>query len=122
MQALAKLQICFQANPRDFDTLSLLARAFNAIGQGAKAIEVQKEMARVARDTGKTDLFREIVERLMRVAPLDEGVKKLSGQLGAQTAGVSNSGFGSAPMMQSPAGPAGSYPHHDLPAPYPCAP
>jgi tetratricopeptide (TPR) repeat protein len=78
MQALAKLQICFQANPRDFDTLSLLARAFNAIGQGAKAIEVQKEMARVARDTGKTDLFREILDRLMRVAPHDEGVRRLA--------------------------------------------
>src|SRR5262245_5058362 len=80
MQALSKLQVCFQMNPRDFDTLSLLARAFNAIGQGAKAIEVQKEMARVARDAGKMDLFREIVERLMRVAPQDEGVKRLSSQ------------------------------------------
>ncbi|AKV04029.1 TPR domain protein [Labilithrix luteola] len=84
MQALAKLQICFQANPRDFDTLALLARAFNAIGQGAKAIEVQKEMARVARDSGKQDLFREIVERLLRVAPNDEGVRKLAGQLSGQ--------------------------------------
>lgn len=83
MQALAKLQICFQANPRDFDTLSLLARAFNAIGQGAKAIEVQKEMARVARDTGKLDLFREILERLMRVAPHDEGVRRLAQQTGS---------------------------------------
>ena len=82
MQALSKLQICFQANPRDFDTLSLLARAFNAIGQGAKAIEVQKEMARVARDAGKQDLFREIVERLMRVAPQDDGVRKLASQSG----------------------------------------
>ncbi len=83
MQALAKLQICFQANPRDFDTLSLLARAFNTIGQGAKAIEVQKEMARVARDAGKHDLFRELVERLMRVAPHDDGVRKLASQSGA---------------------------------------
>lgn len=82
MQALAKLQICFQADPRDFDTLSLLARAFTAIGQGAKAIEVQKEMARVARDTGKTDLFREILERLLRVAPHDEGVRRLAQQSG----------------------------------------
>ena len=82
MQALSKLQVCFQANPRDFDTLSLLARAFNAIGQGAKAIEVQKEMARVARDAGKQDLFREIVERLMRVAPQDDGVRKLMSQTG----------------------------------------
>jgi tetratricopeptide (TPR) repeat protein len=88
MQALAKLQVCFQANPRDFDTLSLLARAFNAIGQGAKAIEVQKEMARVARDTGKADLFREILERLLRVAPHDEGVRRLAAQTGAVPAAV----------------------------------
>jgi tetratricopeptide (TPR) repeat protein len=104
MQALAKLQICFQANPRDFDTLSLLARAFNAIGQGAKAIEVQKEMARVARDAGKTDLFREIVERLMRVAPQDEGVRKLAGQSG---------GFGGGAQYGAPAAPqapSGGYP------------
>ena len=30
MQALCKLQICFQANPKDLDTLGLLARAFDA--------------------------------------------------------------------------------------------
>jgi pilus assembly protein FimV len=113
MQALAKLQICFQANPRDFDTLSLLARAFNAIGQGAKAIEVQKEMARVARDTGKTDLFREIVERLNRVAPHDDGVKKLTAQLTAQPTHQSQSGFGAgaAAMHQTPGGMSGSYPN-----------
>lgn len=104
MQALSKLQICFQANPRDFDTLSLLARAFNAIGQGAKAIEVQKEMARVARDAGKQDLFREIVERLMRVAPQDEGVRKLAGQTGQGAAlGASGPAYGSAAMQPPPA-------------------
>ncbi len=65
MQALAKLQICFQANPRDLDTLGPLARAFTQIGQAAKAIEVQKEMARIARDTGKTELF----QRARRQAP-----------------------------------------------------
>jgi len=105
MQALSKLQICFQANPRDFDTLSLLARAFNAIGQGTKAIEVQKEMARVARDAGKQDLFREIVERLVRVAPQDDGVRKLStqsgsvGSLGATGGGPVPPAAGSAPQM-----------------------
>jgi len=38
MLALSKLQICFQANPRDLDTLGLLARAFTQIGQAGKAI------------------------------------------------------------------------------------
>lgn len=116
MQALAKLQICFQANPRDFDTLSLLARAFNAIGQGAKAIEVQKEMARVARDAGKTDLFREIVERLMRVAPQDDGVRKLAQQTGSvQALGNAPPGYGQqAPAQAQAPGQGGTAPH----APY----
>lgn len=106
MQALSKLQICFQANPRDFDTLSLLARAFTTIGQGAKAIEVQKEMARVARDSGKQDLFREIVERLMRVAPHDDGVRKLSSQTGSVSAVPGpGPGFGGPSPMASSAGP-----------------
>jgi tetratricopeptide (TPR) repeat protein len=75
LQALSKLQICFQANPRDLDTLSLLSKAFNAIGQSAKAVEVQKEMARIARDTGKADLFRELVTKLQKIAPNDEVVR-----------------------------------------------
>lgn len=78
MLALAKLQVCFQANPRDFETLALLARAFNQIGQAAKAVEVQKEMARIARDTGKVDVFRELLAKLQKLAPNDEGVKRLA--------------------------------------------
>jgi tetratricopeptide (TPR) repeat protein len=78
MHALAKLQICFQANPRDLDTLGLLARAFTQIGQAAKAIEVQKEMARLARDNGRTELFHELVAKLVKLAPNDEGVKRLA--------------------------------------------
>jgi tetratricopeptide (TPR) repeat protein len=78
MLALAKLQVCFQANPRDFDTLALLAKAFNQIGQAAKAIEVHKEMARIARDTGKADVFRDLVTKLQKLAPNDEGVKRLA--------------------------------------------
>jgi tetratricopeptide (TPR) repeat protein len=77
MQALAKLQICFQANPKDLDTLALLARAFAAIGQAAKGIEVQKEMAKIAREQGKLDLFKQLVEKLVRAAPNDDGVKQL---------------------------------------------
>ena len=78
LQALSKLQICFQANPRDLDTLGLLAKSFNQIGQAAKAIEVQKEMARIARDSGKGDLFREILTRLLKLAPNDEQVRQFA--------------------------------------------
>lgn len=78
MLALAKLQVCFQANPKDLDTLALLARAFVAIGQASKGIEVQKEMARIARDQGKNDLFRQLVEKLERAAPHDDQVQQLA--------------------------------------------
>ena len=78
MQALAKLKIAFQANQRDLDTLTLLARAFTTIGQVGKAIEVQKEMARIARDSGRADIFQETLARLQKIAPNDEGVKRLA--------------------------------------------
>jgi tetratricopeptide (TPR) repeat protein len=78
MQALSKLQICFQANSRDLETLGLLSKAFNHIGQAAKGIEVQKEMARIARDSGKSELFHEIVTRLQKLAPNDEQVRQLA--------------------------------------------
>lgn len=47
MQALSKLQICFQANPRDTRVLALLVRAFEMIGQRDKAMEIQREIERI---------------------------------------------------------------------------
>ena len=91
MLALAKLQICFQANPRDLDTLGLLARAFNHIGQAAKGIEVQKEMARIARDSGKVDVFRDLLAKLQKLAPNDEDVKRLAAASVAPPSGSASS-------------------------------
>jgi tetratricopeptide (TPR) repeat protein len=78
MLALAKLQLCFQADPKDLNTLALLARAFGAIGQANKGIEVQKEMARLAKEQGNLDLFHQLIEKLLRVAPNDEQVRAMS--------------------------------------------
>ena len=47
MQALAKLQICFQQNPHDVEVLGLIARSFELIGQRDKAAGVQAEIARI---------------------------------------------------------------------------
>lgn len=77
MSALAKLQICFKENPKDLDTLALLARAFDLLGQPAKAVEVQKEAARIARETNR-EAFRQIVDALLARAPHDEGVRQLA--------------------------------------------
>lgn len=78
MQALAKLQVCFQANPKDLDTLGLLAQAFTLIDQPDKSIEVYKEMARTARETGRQDLFQELLSHLNQVAPNDEQVRAMA--------------------------------------------
>lgn len=79
--ALAKLQICFQADPRDLETLGLLARAFTGIGQGEKAVEVYKEMARIARDQGRVDLMPGLIAKLRAAAPDDEHVRALESLL-----------------------------------------
>lgn len=77
MQALAKLQLCFQQDPRDLNTLDLLAQAFTAIGQAPKAVEVQKEMARIARELGQPELYRKLVTNLAQTVPEDETVRAL---------------------------------------------
>lgn len=77
MQALAKLQLAFQADPKNLETLALLARAFETIEQGEKAIAVQKEMARIAREQGKGDLFKQLLAHLKTVAPQDDQVLAL---------------------------------------------
>lgn len=48
MQALAKLQLCYQMNPRDVNVLSMLARAFEMIGQRDKALNIHREIARLS--------------------------------------------------------------------------
>lgn len=78
MMALAKLQICFQADNRDLDTLELLASAFSLIGQRPKAVEVRKEIVRIARDKGNVSLARKTLEELVRESPNDDGVKALA--------------------------------------------
>lgn len=69
MQALARLQIAFQANPKDLDTLALLAQAFEVIQQSDKALEVHLEMARLAREQRRPELWHQILAHLRHVAP-----------------------------------------------------
>ena len=53
-RALSKLQVCFQANPKDVATLELLARAFHGAGNTARAIDLLKEV--VADDPGLVEV------------------------------------------------------------------
>jgi len=81
MTALAKLQISFKENPKDLETLRLLARAFDHVPGGPpKALEVLKQAARIAKETNKLDEYGEIVDALLERAPDDDAVKQLAAQ------------------------------------------
>ena len=73
-----KLQVCFQAQPGDLDILVLIARAFDGMGETAKALEVRKQAAKTARETGRADLFQQLMRYLLQVAPNDPVVRALA--------------------------------------------
>jgi tetratricopeptide (TPR) repeat protein len=86
MGALTKLQVAFKDNPKDLDTLALLARAFDKLRQPEKAIEVQKESARIAKEAGKLEQWNALVDALVSRAPNDDGVRVLAAQRAAAQA------------------------------------
>ena len=49
VQALAKLNVCYQTNPQDVSVLGSIARCFESIGQREKAAGVHAEIARLTR-------------------------------------------------------------------------
>ena len=53
-RALAKLQLCFKLDPRDVQTLGLLAQAFISIDQQNKAVSVYKELAKLYTELGQS--------------------------------------------------------------------
>ncbi|HTJ82402.1 MAG TPA: tetratricopeptide repeat protein, partial [Polyangiaceae bacterium] len=77
MAALTKLQIAVKENPRDLDTLWLLGRAFDQLGQPQKAVEVHKEAARIAREVQNREAFDRLIGLLLQRAPNDEAVRQL---------------------------------------------
>ncbi len=74
-RALAKLQICFKANPRDLPTLQMLARAFQDLGQTSKTISVLKEQARVHADANRPGEARKVYEQALVLSPDDAELK-----------------------------------------------
>lgn len=82
-RALARLQVCFRQNPRDVETLQLLARAFTDLGQAAKTVSVYRELAHVYAEGGQADLQRRTLEKLLELAPGDaEATESLQGLAG----------------------------------------
>jgi tetratricopeptide (TPR) repeat protein len=77
LQALTQLQICFKADPKDLVVFGLLAQAFTLLEQPDKAAEVYKEMAMLAREKGEQQLFLQLVDHLVQIAPDDDQVRAL---------------------------------------------
>jgi len=71
-RALAKLQICFKADPRDVATLSLLAEAFLMLSQTDKAISVYREIARIHREAHRPQERMTALHRILELNPNDK--------------------------------------------------
>jgi len=70
-RALAKLQLCFKASPKDIETLNLLAQAFRDLGQLSKTVSVFKELAHVYTEQGKSEDARATYRKVLELAPDD---------------------------------------------------
>lgn len=70
-RALQKLQACFKADPRDVETLGLLAQAFQALDQKAKTVSVLKELARIHIENKHRDRASEVYRKILEFVPTD---------------------------------------------------
>jgi tetratricopeptide (TPR) repeat protein len=71
-RALQKLQACFKADPRDVETLGLLALAFQALDQKAKTVSVLKELARIHVENKQRDKAKEVYLKILEIVPNDQ--------------------------------------------------
>lgn len=70
-RALQKLQACFKADPRDVETLGLLAIAFSALDQKSKTVSVLKELARIHLENKAREKATEVYRKILEIVPGD---------------------------------------------------
>ena len=70
-RALQKLQLCFKADPRDVETLALLAQAFQALDQKGKTVSVLKELARVFDESKQRARAEDVYRKILAFSPGD---------------------------------------------------
>lgn len=107
-RALAKLQIAFKAKPRDEETLQLLAKSFQDLGQPKKTVFVYKELAKIYQETGRLDEARAVYGQILELEPDDveasEGLKAAAPAFGAPAFGAPAFGGGFANAFGGAAG------------------
>jgi pilus assembly protein FimV len=80
--SLTKLQACFNADPKNLDTLLLLARAFEQLGQTQKTISVLKEVSRLHATEARRSEQGSILRRILALDPGDNDARRELSQLG----------------------------------------
>ena len=107
-RAIAKLQICFKADPSDEQTLSLLAEAFAALGQISKTVSVYKELAKIYAAQGRTGESNQIWAKIEKLDPNDADLTDNHGGLGNPVAAPSEAPARNAARASPPPPPASS--------------
>lgn len=104
-RALAKIQLAIKADPRDIETLELLARAFQELGQVPKTISVYKELARLHQDQQDPAARLEAYRRILALQPDDPDAREALGQgssVGRVATPRPRSSSGSRPPVAAP--------------------
>jgi tetratricopeptide (TPR) repeat protein len=80
--SLAKLQACFNADPKNLETLQLLARAFEQLGQTQKTVSVLKELARLHASEERRQEQGSVLRRILALDPSDPDARRELSQMG----------------------------------------
>ncbi len=104
-RALQKLQACFKADPRDVETLGLLALAFQALEQKAKTVSVLKELARIHTENKQADKATEIFRKILEFVPNDADARHFFGEAAAAAAAAAAPPAVAAPPVAPPRAP-----------------
>jgi pilus assembly protein FimV len=80
--SLAKLQVCFNADPKNLDTLQLLAKAFEQLGQTQKTISVLKEVSRLHANEARRTEQGSVLRRILALDPADADARRELSQIG----------------------------------------
>ncbi|MFZ5468531.1 MAG: tetratricopeptide repeat protein [Myxococcota bacterium] len=125
-RALAKLQICFKADPRDIETLRLLGSAFQGLGQTSKTVSVYKELAKIYAEKGRTGEADNLWRQIETLDPNDPDLaaRRAPSPAPARAAPAAPAPARGAPVSQAPAPsaparPAPAPPARAAPAPTP---
>ncbi len=100
-RALAKLQLCFKADPKDVETLSMLAEAFKALGQTSKTVSVYKELAKIYAERDSTDEERATWRKVLDLVPDDPDASAHVGEPAAEPRSVPEPAPARAPAASS---------------------